>query len=125
MQNYFSGQLYRRVKLKSEALINKLRSFHYAIGILNNQQNDPLCCQCSAFARTSEAIVDGFIKFDTNHGSERKSLPEEFSLLFMDIRDKITVIEAPEEPLRQKEGNCHLPKGVCFTKEITAFLQKT
>lgn len=112
--------------MKPEELINKLRGFHYALGILNNQQNDPLCCQCAAFARTSEAIIDGFLKFDSNHSSERKNLPEEFSILFMDIRDKITIIEQPDEPLRQKkEGNCHLPKGVCFTKEITAFLQKT
>lgn len=111
--------------MNKELLITSLRGYYYAVGILNNQQSDPYCNQCAAFARTSEAIIDSFIKFQEAHSSERKRLPEEFSVLFADISDKMSVIEQPEEPLRQKKaGNCKLPHGVCFTKEVSTFLQR-
>lgn len=111
--------------MNRDALIVKLRGFHYALGILGNQQNDPLCCQCAAFARSAEAIIDSFIKFQEAHGSGRKKLPDEFAVLFSDIADKASVIEQPEDPMRQKKaGNCKLPHGVCFTKEINVFLQR-
>lgn len=111
--------------MSQDALITTLRGFYYAVGILGNQQNDPLCNQCAAFARTSEAIIDSFIKFQETHAAGRKKLPEEFAVLFADISDKVSVIEIPEDPVRQKKaGNCTLPTGVCFTKEVTAFLQR-
>ncbi|HEX8948275.1 MAG TPA: hypothetical protein VF790_04890 [Dissulfurispiraceae bacterium] len=111
--------------MSREALIVKLRGFHYALGILGNQQNDPLCAQCVAFARSAEAIIDGFVKFQSTHESERKKLSDEFLVLFADVADKASLIELPEEPVRQKKaGNCKLPSGVCFTKGISEFLQR-
>ncbi|MBI3592509.1 MAG: hypothetical protein HY099_03375 [Nitrospirae bacterium] len=111
--------------MNKEALITQLRGFYYAAGILENQQNDPLCGQCAAFARTAESITESFINFETAHASERKKLPEEYFLLFADIKDKIIVLQQPDEPVRQKKaGNCKLPQGVCFTKEVSAFLPR-
>ncbi len=102
-----------------------LRGYYYAAGILGNQQNDPLCCNCAAFARTAEAIINSFFKFQNTHAAERKRLPEEFSTLFNDISDRVAVIGQPEAPIRQKKaGNCKLPQGVCFTKEVAVFLEK-
>ncbi len=110
---------------QEDTLTTILRGYYYAVGILGNQQNDPLCCNCAAFARTAGAIIDSFFKFQDIHAAERKRLPEEFSMLFTDISDRIAVIEQPENPIRQKKtGNCKLPQGVCFTKEVSAFLQK-
>ncbi len=122
---HYKSHREKEVGMGRDALITTLRGFHYAVGILSTQQNDPLCNQCAAFARTAEAIVDSFIKFQENHASEKRKLPEEFSLLFSDTSDRVSVIEPPEGTVRQKKaGNCKLPPGVCFTKEVTAFLQK-
>lgn len=111
--------------MNHDKVINKLRGFNYAAGILTNQQNDPLCSECAAFARTADAIVDGFLKFENANSSEKKKLAEEFSMIFMDVKDKISVIQMPDDPVRQKKaGNCMLPKGVCFTKEIMTFMGK-
>lgn len=111
--------------MDQDKVINKLRGFNYAAGILTNQQNDPLCSECAAFARTADTLVDGYLKFENAHASDRKKLAEEFSLIFTDVRDKISVIQIPDGPVRQKKaGNCTLPKGVCFTKEIMAFMGK-
>ena len=111
--------------MNRDALITNLRGFHYALGILGNQQNDPLCCQCAAFARTAETLIDSFIKFQEAHASARKRLPDEFAVLFADISDKASVIEQPDDPVRQKKaGNCKLPHGVCFAKDIAGFLER-
>ncbi|MFO0754557.1 MAG: hypothetical protein U0411_14685 [Thermodesulfovibrionales bacterium] len=111
--------------MNRDRIITQLRGFHYAAGILCNQQNDPLCCQCTAFARVAESIIDGFLQFAGAHAAERKKLPEEFALLFQDVRDRTDSIQQPDDPIKQKTaGNCTLPKGVCFTKEISAFLER-
>lgn len=104
--------------------ISQLRGFHFAVGTIVNQENDPLCGKCSAFAKTAQAIVDGFIEFESAHASERKKLPEEFSFLFDDVCDKLALIEHPEEPVKQKKaGNCKLPEGMCYCKSAMALLQ--
>lgn len=110
--------------MSKAALVTKLRGYHYAAGLLANQQNDPLCSRCAAFARTAESIVSGFIKFESALAVEKKKFPADFAPLFQDIRDELDLIQQPGEPLRQKkEGNCMLPKGICFTKEIISFLE--
>jgi hypothetical protein len=112
--------------MSTGTLVTRLRSYHYAAGLLANQQNDPLCCQCVAFARTADGIISSFIKFESSHAGEKKKVSMEFEQLFQDVRDELDLIQQPEGPIRQKkEGNCLLPKGVCFTKEIITFLEKT
>jgi len=104
--------------------IIQLRGFHFAVGTIVNQENDPLCSNCIAFAKTAQAIIAGFVEFESAHAAERKKLPEEFSFLFDDVCDKLALIEPPEEPVRQKkEGNCKLPEGVCYCKSVLALLQ--
>jgi hypothetical protein len=104
--------------------ITHLRGFHFAVGTIVNQENDPLCGSCVAFAKTAQAIIDSFIEFESAHAAERKKLPEEFSFLFDDVCDKLALIEQPEEPVRQKkEGNCKLPEGVCYCKAALALIQ--
>lgn len=111
--------------MRDDLFITRVRAFHYAVGILGNQQNDPLCAQCAAFARTAEAVTGRFAEFQTAHAAERKRLPEELSDIFRDIIDKIAMLDRPDEPVRQKKaGNCKLPSGLCFTKEISAFFEK-
>jgi hypothetical protein len=104
--------------------ITQLRGFHFAVGTMVNQENDPLCGNCVAFAKTAQAIIDGFVEFESAHATERKKLPEEFSFLFDDVCDKLALIEHPEEPIRQKKsGNCKLPEGICYCKSALAILQ--
>ena len=110
--------------MNHERTINRLRGFHFAIGTIVNQGNDPLCGNCVAFSRTAQAIIDGFIEFESAHASEKRKFPEEFLFLFEDVCDKMALIEHPAEPVRQKkEGNCKLPEGVCYCKSALALLQ--
>lgn len=104
--------------------INRLRSFHFAVGTMVNQENDPLCCKCVAFARSARAIIDGFIEFESAHAGDKKKFPEEFSMLLDDVCDKLALIEHSEEPVRQKKaGNCKLPEGMCYCKSAMALVQ--
>lgn len=111
--------------MRDEEFITRVRAYYYAVGILGNQQNDPLCAQCAAFTRMVDAIVDRFVEFQNGRAADRKRLPEEFAELFADIADKIAMLDRPDEPVRQKKaGNCKLPSGLCFTKDISAFFEK-
>ena len=104
--------------------ITRLRGFHFAVGTIVNQGNDPLCSHCVAFARTAQAIIDGFVEFESAHASEKRKFPEEFLFLFEDVCDKLALIEHPSEPIRQKKaGNCKLPSGVCYCKATMELLQ--
>ncbi len=104
--------------------INQLRGFHFAIGTIVNQENDPLCGNCAAFSRTAQTIINSFIEFESAHAAEKRKFPEEFLFLFEDICDKMALINHPSEPVRQKkEGNCKLPEGVCYCKSALAVLQ--
>ena len=110
--------------MSNSQTINRLRGFHFAVGTMVNQENDPLCAKCVAFAKTAQAIVDGFIEFESAHAAEKRKFPEEFSMLFDDVCDKLALIEHPEEPVRQKKsGNCKLPEGMCYCKSALALLQ--
>jgi hypothetical protein len=105
-------------------IISQLRGFHFAVGTMVNQENDPLCSNCSAFAKSAQAIIEGFIEFESAHASEKRKLPEEFSILFEDVCDKLALIEQPAEPMKQKKaGNCKLPEGTCYCKSAVAILQ--
>ncbi len=110
--------------MNNERTINQLRGFHFAVGTMVNQENDPLCRTCAAFAKTAQAIIDGFIEFESAHASEKRKLPEEFAFLFDDVCDKMALIEQPEEPVRQKKaGNCKLPEGTCYCKAALTLIQ--
>jgi hypothetical protein len=110
--------------MNHERTINQLRGFHFAVGTIVNQENDPLCGNCVAFSRTAQAIIDGFIEFESAHASEKRKFPEEFSFLFEDVCDKLALIEQPSGPVRQKKaGNCKLPSGLCYCKSALALLQ--
>lgn len=104
--------------------ISQLRGFHFAVGTMVNQENDPLCSKCVAFAKSAQAIIEAFIEFESAHAREKRKLPEEFSILFEDVCDKLALIEQPAEPVKQKKGgNCKLPEGTCYCKSAVAILQ--
>jgi len=112
--------------MSNSQTMTRLRGFHFGVGTMVNQENDPLCSSCVAFAKTAQAIIDGFIEFESEHASEKKKFPEEFSMLFDDVCDKLALIEQPEEPIRQKKaGNCKLPEGVCYCKSVLALVQNS
>jgi hypothetical protein len=111
--------------MNNDELINSLRWFHFAAGILLNQQNDPFCSKCSAFAKTAEDVIGRFSGFKNIYEAEKGNLPDEFVMLFQSADEKLKAIKIPAAPEGQKKaGNCRLSKGVCFTKEVIAFLER-
>ncbi len=60
--------------MNHERTINQLRGFHFAVGTIVNQENDPLCGNCVAFSRTAQAIIDGFVEFESAHCIGKKKI---------------------------------------------------
>lgn len=106
-------------------IMNQARGYAYLFGMLRNQQADAFCRSCNSFLTTLAAARENIVRFDAQHGEEIRNLPEPFSRLYADAKSGISMMQQPEQPLRQKkEGNCKLPEGVCFTKSALALLQR-
>lgn len=106
-------------------LMNQLRGYHFLFGVLRNQQNDPYCCVCSAFANTLNAVRENLAKLEVEHAEALKVLAPEFGLMLVNARKGLTVLQSPADPSGQKKaGNCRLPQGVCFVKASFALVQQ-
>jgi hypothetical protein len=107
-------------------LMNQARGYAYFLGVLKNQQSDPFCRSCSAFANTLAACKENIVKFETENRESLQNLPDaRFSRLFAEAKSGITSLKQPENPAGQKKaGNCKMPEGVCFIKTSFAILQK-
>ena len=110
--------------MKNGQFINQLRGFHFALGIMENQQQDPVCKECLSLAKTFETLMDDFMRFEREISPLKKDLPEEFSELFSGLYGKFSMISAPESPVGQKKlGACALGE-VCFSKIGRALLDR-
>jgi hypothetical protein len=106
-------------------IMNQARGYAYVSGMLKNQQADTFCRSCNSFLNTLAAVKENMAKFEVQHVEEIKNLPGQFSRLYADAKNGISVMQQPEQPLGQKKaGNCKLPEGVCFTKSALALVQK-
>jgi hypothetical protein len=102
-------------------LINRIRFYHYISGVLANQQTDPLCGMCKAYANTLSALREGLARLGNEHTDERASLSEEVLCMYEEARNRIAAMPAPENASGQKKaGNCKMPEGVCFIKSSKA-----
>jgi hypothetical protein len=107
----------------NDRLINYLRGVHFVFGVLNNQQDDPLCGNCLSFARTVEAAKEKFLSGEKT--ILKDDLPDEMRALFLDIYNMHTDIRIPDNPIGQKKaGSCKLPEGVCFSKAAMTVYEK-
>jgi hypothetical protein len=105
--------------------INQVRGYHYLLGVFRNQQKDPYCSVCSAFANTLKAAQEGSAAFEASNADAINALGPQFTGMLADTRAGLSALAAPVDPSGQKKaGNCKLPKGVCFIKASFALIQQ-
>lgn len=106
-------------------LINQVRFYHFISGVLYQQQSDPLCSKCKAFANTAKRMKENISELKSVHVEKMRTLPVEILHIFEEAQDRIGRIKTFEDAVGQKKaGNCRLPEGVCFVKLSKAVLDK-
>jgi hypothetical protein len=107
-----------------DAALTAYRGFNFALGILENQCGDPLCKECRAFSKTLDALANDLDRFEKEISATKWGRLVGFDGFKTDVREKLSRIKAPENPLSQKKlGKCKLV-DVCFTKTGPAVLTK-
>lgn len=105
-------------------LMNQIRGYHFLLGVFRNQQTDPYCSVCSAFANTLRAVREDFTTFEFVQVDALKALTPEFGDMLAGTRAGLSTLQSPAEPSGQKKaGNCKLPQGICFIKASFALVQ--
>jgi hypothetical protein len=106
-----------------EHLINRIRFFHFIAGVLLNQQTDPICGHCKAFANTVRWTREGISSQEAGRASE--NLSDEVLRLLSESHRRVAGILVPEDTVGQKKaGNCKMPEGVCFVKIPKSILER-
>jgi hypothetical protein len=106
-------------------LLNHVRGYHFMLGVFRNQQKDPYCTACSAFANTMKTARENLAKFEAEHGEALEALTPEFDRMMAETRTGFSMLQGPAAPSGQKKaGNCKLPHGVCFIKASFALIQQ-
>ena len=106
-------------------LSNQVRGHHFLLGVFRNQQNDPYCSACSAFANTLKAARENLAGLEAEHGDALKALSPAFGRMLAETRTGLSLHQGPTDPTGQKKaGNCKLPQGVCFIKASFALVQQ-
>ncbi len=106
-------------------IINRIRFYHYISFVLSNQQKDPLCGMCKAYANTVLAMSEGLSLLEGEHNDEITAVAPQVAQLLEEARGKIKAIDAPKDSVGQKKaGNCKMPEGVCFVKSSKAILNR-
>src|SRR5512135_1566574 len=102
-------------------LINQMRFCHYISGVLANQQADPLCRQCKAYANTITALRESVAGLQMELSGALGSYSEEMRCMFAEACARMAALRVPENALGQKKaGNCKMPEGVCLIKSSKA-----
>jgi hypothetical protein len=108
---------------RMEHLINRIRFFHFISGVLLNQQADPICGHCKAFANTVRWTREGISSEEA--GSASGKLPAEVLRLLSEAQRRMAGIVVSEDTVGQKKaGNCKMPEGVCFVKIAKSILER-
>jgi hypothetical protein len=106
-----------------ENLINRIRFLHFMSGVLVNQQADPVCGHCKAFANTVRWTREGISSEEASRASEK--LTAEILRLLSEAQRRTAGIVVPEDTVGQKKtGNCRMPEGVCFVKIAKSILER-
>lgn len=106
-------------------LTNQVRGHHFLLGVFGNQQKDPFCSSCSAFANTLKAARENLARLEAERGEELTALSPEYGRVMDETRTGFSIIQGPADPSGQKKaGNCKLPQGVCFIKASFALVQQ-
>ncbi len=106
-------------------LLNQVRGHFFLLGILRNQQTDPYCGSCSAFANTLQKVQENLAHLAAAHGEELQGIAPQFLPLLSETRSGLIGLQPPADPSGQKKaGKCRLPEGTCFIKGSVALYQK-
>ena len=106
-------------------LINQIRFYNFISGVLDNQQSDPLCSKCKAFANTAKRMKENLSELSSVNVENMHTLPGEMLHILEEAQERIGLIKIFEDAVGQKKaGNCRLPEGVCFVKASRALLEK-
>jgi len=106
-------------------LMNQVRGYHFLLGVLRNQQKDPFCSVCSAYANTLKTARENFATFEAGNIDALKTLAPEFGAMLAGTRAGLSTLQGPADPSGQKKaGNCKLPQGKCFIKVSFALVQE-
>ena len=106
-------------------LINRIRFYHFISGVLQQQQADPICSKCKAFANTAKKIKENIAELSSAHVEKMHTLTGAMLQILEEARDRVGRIETFEDAFGQKKaGNCRLPEGVCFIKLSKTILDK-
>jgi hypothetical protein len=105
--------------------LNQVRGYHFLLGVFRNQQKDPYCSVCSAFANTLKAAQEGLASFEASNAEAINVMAPPFTVMLAETRAGLAALPAPSAPSGQKKaGNCKLPQGVCFIKASFALIQQ-
>jgi hypothetical protein len=106
-------------------LINQIRFYHFISGVLHNQQSDPLCSNCKAFANTAKRMKENIAELESVNIEKMHTLPAEMLHILEEAQERIGRIKIFEDAVGQKKaGNCRLPEGLCFIKLSKAIADK-
>jgi len=106
-------------------LMNQVRGYHFLLGVFRNQQNDPYCSICSAYANTLKAARENLALLEAGNAEALAALGPQFTGMLAGTRAGLGALPGPVNPSGQKKaGNCMLPQGVCFIKASFALVQQ-
>ena len=106
-------------------ILNQVRGHFFLLGILRNQQTDPFCSSCSAFANTQRKVREDLAGLEAAQRDALGLVSPEFLQLFAEARSGLAAVQLPAEPSGQKKaGKCRLPEDMCFIKSSLALVQK-
>ncbi|MFN3504698.1 MAG: hypothetical protein ACK4Y7_00615 [Caldimicrobium sp.] len=101
---------------KEKSIINQVRAFHFMVGILKHQEEDPRCAVCKSRKKVAEELMEEFEKFKQKVSIEE--IPELFRGKFEKIQNTINSLKLPANPIPQRKvGACHFPDEECIIKE--------
>ena len=106
-------------------LFNQVRAYHYVVGVLANQQQDPFCPMCSAWNNTLNNTREALDTFEAEHAARLSDLSPQATALLKETRGRLAGLVNAANPAGQKKaGNCKLPEGVCLVKYSRTLLEK-
>lgn len=101
-------------------LTDQVRFYCYIAGVLENQQEDDLCCKCKAYSNAIAAVREGLAELESGHSRE---ISGDMLKLLKQARNRLRMIKVPENAAGQKKaGNCKMPEGICFVKSSKAIM---
>jgi hypothetical protein len=95
-----------------------LRSMHVLFGMLSLLREDPLCQNCSCFAKSIEEAKDRFSAFEPTVNG----LPEEMRKLMVEIYELYGNLAIGDNTERHREEErCGVAEGFCFAQSALVF----